>query len=179
MSNHSSIQRLPREVDPFRLVEQGRKFEARIPVSDFPRIHELLLNDKNSIVNVQLQFARNEYELPVILGNLQTTLEMTCNRCLESTQVLVESEFHVVLVTSDERADELQSGFDTHLVEDQKLILNEFIEDELLLALPIVISHEDCEPKRKLIEALPEDEQDLEGQEKDNPFAVLKDIKLN
>lgn len=180
MSKHSSIQRLPKEVDPFRLVEQGRKYEARIPVGDFPRIQELLLSDKDSIVNVELEFDRNERELPVISGNLTTTLHMTCNRCLEATEILVDSDINVALVTSDEQADQLQTGFDTHLVEDQKLILNEFIEDELLLALPIVITHEQCEPTRKLIEGLPEEETDLETQEKeDNPFAVLKDLKLN
>ena len=58
----------------------------------------------------------------------------------------------------------MQDSFDIYLVEDQKLLLQDLIEDEILLAMPIVISHDDCEPARELIEALPGDE-NIEEQE--------------
>ena len=104
---------------------------------------------------------------------------MVCNRCLDGTDVIIDSQLEVVLVSNDEQAERLQEAFDICLVEDQKLFLQDFIEDEILLAMPIVILHDQCEPAKELIEALPENEDTEAQQKEDNPFAVLKDLKLN
>ncbi len=181
MSSNSTIQRLPVEVDPFKLVEQGRLFEGRIPQQDFSRLQELLFSDnenKNNLIAVNLEFTRTDTRLPVIKGHIKAELQMVCNRCLEATDLSIDSTLEVVLVGSDAQAERLQEGFDIWLVEDQTLFLRDFIEDEILLAMPIVISHEDCVPARELIEALPGDE-NREEQKKENPFAALKDLKLN
>lgn len=183
MLDNSRIQRLPVEVDPFKLVEQRRQFEGRMPLSDFPRLQDLLyagesaVNDK--LVTVKLEFMRNETRLAVIKGQISAEMQMICNRCLDATALKVETQSEVVLVGSDAQAERLQDSFDVWLVEDQTMILKDFIEDELLLALPLVIAHDECEPARKLIEALPDQECSEEQQEKANPFAALKDLKLN
>ncbi|WP_299871569.1 DUF177 domain-containing protein [uncultured Cocleimonas sp.] len=182
MSDNSQIQRLPVEVDPFKLVEQGRQFEGRMPLSDFPRLKDLLFKSESTendkLVKVSLEFARNETGLPVIKGQIAAEMQMICNRCLDATTLNVETQTEVVLVGSDAQAERLQDSFDIWLVEDQTLVLKDFIEDELLLAMPLVIAHDECEPARKLIEALPDEYSD-EQQEKENPFAALKDLKLN
>ena len=181
MSSNSTIQRLPVEVDPFKLVEQGRLFEGRIPQQDFKRLQELLFsNDEgnNKLIEVNLEFTRTDTRLPVIKGHIKAELQMVCNRCLDATDLHIDTNLEVVLVSSDAQAERLQEGFDIWMVEDQTLFLLDFIEDEILLALPIVITHEDCEPARELIEVLPGDE-NTEEEQKENPFAALKDLKLN
>jgi len=75
MSSNSTIQRLPVEVDPFKLVEQGRMFEGRIPQNDFPRLKDLLFSsdeDKNDLIEVNLEFTRTDTRLPVIKGTINT-----------------------------------------------------------------------------------------------------------
>ena len=184
MSSNSTIQRLPVEVDPFKLVEQGRLFEGRIPQQDFSRLQDLLFStdgsskEHNKLIEVNLEFTRTDTRLPVVKGHIKAELQMVCNRCLDATDLTIDSKIEVVLVSNDEQAERLQEGFDIWLVEDQKLFLRDFIEDEILLAMPIVISHEDCKPARELIEALPGEENTEEQQQK-NPFAALKDLKLN
>ena len=182
MSSNSTIQRLPLEVDPFKLVEQGRIFSGRIPQQDFSRLQELLYsnneNENNKLIEVDLEFTRTDTRLPLIKGQIKAELQMVCNRCLDATELKIDTQLEVVLVSNDEQAERLQEGFDIWLVEDQNLFLQDFIEDEILLAMPIVISHEDCEPAKELIEALPGDENSEELQ-KENPFAALKDLKLN
>ena len=182
MSSNTTIQRLPIEVDPFKLVEQGRLFNGRIPQQDFSRLQELLYsnneNENNKLIEVDLEFSRSDTGLPLIKGQIKAELQMVCNRCLDATNLTVDTSINVVLVSSDEQAERLQESFDIWLVEDQTLYLLDFIEDEILLAMPIVISHEDCEPAKALIEALPSDE-NSEEQQKENPFAALKDLKLN
>jgi len=184
MSKKSNIQRLPVEIDPFRLVEQGRVLDGRIPISDFPRLKDQLFEGVNtdaddSIINVHLEFTRTDTRLPVVKGTISSELKMTCQRCLKGKDELFETELEVVLVSNDAQADKLQEGFDTWLVEEQQIFLRDFIEDEILLALPLVIAHDECDAARKLVEALPEEEINESEQEEDNPFAVLKDLKLN
>ena len=183
MSKKSNIQRLPVEIDPFRLVEQGRVLDGRIPISDFPRLKDQLFDGAKTdaddgIINVHLEFTRTDTRLPVVKGTIGSKLQMTCQRCLKGKDELFETELEVVLVSSDAQADKLQEGFDTWLVEEQQIFLRDFIEDEILLALPLVIAHDECDAARELIEALPEDEID-EAQEESNPFAALKDLKLS
>lgn len=179
MSKNSNIQRLPVEIDPFRLVEQGRIFDGRIPLNDFPRLKEQLFEgeEDDSIVNVHLEFTRTDTRLPVVRGTISSALQMTCQRCLKGTEELFETKLEVVLVSSDAQAEKLQEGFDTWLVEEQQIFLRDFIEDEILLALPLVIAHDECDAARKLIEALPENEITEVQQEDDNPFAILKELK--
>lgn len=189
MSSSKSIQRLPVEVDPFRLVDQGRIYEGKIPQGDYPRLKEILYRDDESLdddalIDVKLEFTKTDTGLAVILGNISTTFEMPCQRCLNAETVPFETDLKVVLVASDEQAERLQDGYDTWLVEDHRMFLQDFIEDEILLSLPYIVSHETCESTIELnkaqLESHPEgDEQNEEVLEKDNPFSVLKDLKLN
>ena len=183
MSDSISIQRLPVEVDPFRLVDQGRIFDGVIPLSDYPRLSEQLFDGSDgnkSTLTVHLEFTRTKTRLPVVNGQIKAELQLLCQRCLDVKAEPFETTFSVVLVSSDEQAERLQEGFDTWMVEDQKIFLRDFIEDEILLALPLVVSHDDCEPAKELIEALPSEEANTnEDDVKDNPFAALKDLKLN
>ena len=204
MSKSNSFQRLPVEVDPFRLVEQRRILDGRIPVTDFPRLKDLLVradksganavSENNTIVYVHLEFTHTDTGFAAIQGNIQSDLKMQCQRCLQVKTEPLDSDFQVVLVTSDEQAERLQEGFDTWFVEDQRIFLRDFIEDEILLALPLSVVHDDCKAIRHSAETktaeAPESENDSAGraagaddidtaQRKDNPFAVLKDLKVN
>ena len=207
MSKCSRFQRLPVEVDPFRLVEQRRVLDGRIPLGDFSRLAESLIkpvksldliedngevdqdnNNNEGIVFVHLDFTRTDTGLPMIKGNIHADLDMLCQRCLQTKTEPFKTDFEVVLVTSDEQAERIQEGFDTWFVEDQKIFLLDFIEDEILLALPLAVAHDDCKAERELIEAGVEDfvrvnvaenavAENAEVQQ-ENPFAVLKDLKL-
>ncbi len=185
-------QRLPVDVDPFRLVEQGRTLHGKLAVSEFPRLQDLLVESMESgdegLVDITLEFTRSETGLPIVKGSIHCHLDMSCQRCLKPVSTPFHSELYVVFVSSDAQADNLQEGYDTWLVEDSRLFLKDFVEDEILLALPVVIAHDldneqdrmQCKPQKALIEVLPDrfDEVD-EGTQKENPFDVLKDLKLD
>jgi len=185
-------QRLPVDVDPFRLVEQGRKLHGKLAVSEFPRLQDLLCEsmetDDQELVDIELAFKRSETGLPLVTGSIRCKLDMSCQRCLNVVKTPFYSELCVVFVSSDAQANNLQEGYDTWLVEDGRLFLKDFIEDEILLALPVVIAHDlendqqrlQCKPQKALIEVLPGHvDQVDEDTQKENPFDVLKDLKLD
>ncbi len=186
-------QRLPVDVDPFRLAEQGRELRGKLAVSEFPRLQELLFQSVDTDVNdelidIKLEFMRSETGLPLVKGTIGCKLDMRCQRCLQLVKIPFDSELNVVFVSSDAQAETLQEGSDTWLVEDSHLFLKDFIEDEILLALPVVIAHDleneqdrmQCIPQKEFIEALPDQLDEASGDTgKENPFDVLKNLKLD
>lgn len=177
------LNRLPVDVNPFRLVEQKKRLTGAMPFQQLPRLAEVALPETGDFA-VDLEFARSLSGLPIIVGSVRGTVVMECQRCMKPVEFPVDSDIQVALTTfqSDERPE--QEGFEAWLVEDDRLFIQDFIEDEILLALPLVARHEQCEPVRELIEALPSEiaatqvsQTDDKPEGKKNPFAVLKDWK--
>ncbi len=184
--------RLPVEVNPFRLVEQSAGLNGDMPLAAMQRLQELLVTDVDADNNtadktaqfarVTLDFDRTETGLAVITGTIETQLNLCCQRCLENLIHPLVAPINVVLVTTDAHAQRLQEDHEVYLIENDRLFLQDFVEDEILLRLPFSIMHDQCEPYRPYIEALPEDENsdamnpDVE-EARDNPFASLKDLK--
>ena len=168
--------RLPVEVNPYRLVEQGRVFDGVCDIASLTRIADLL-SDKEGTLDVHLSFYKNESGLPALKGKVIGNLSLICQRCLDVMSLAIETSIDVVFVSNDEKAQRLQGGYETYLVEDSRILLNDLIEDEVMLSIPQLVVHEQCEPYRPLIEATPETISQTVHEEKENPFAVLQNLK--
>lgn len=106
-------------------------------------------------------------------ANARVALE--CQRCLGPVdeQIVVERSFRFVPGESQAEALDADSEEDV-LAVTRSLDLQELVEDELILALPLVPRHEVCpQPLRApQAEELPDD-----APERPNPFAVLAQLK--
>jgi uncharacterized protein len=168
--------RLPIDIDPFRLVEQRLLLSGEMPIKQFSRLKKLLA-DNAGTVQVDLTFERTKVtNLPIITGKIACDLALVCQRCFGAVPFALMSEIGIVLIKNDAEAKRLQCDYDTWIVENDRIFLQDFIEDEILLGLPHSARHEECEPFKPLIEALP-NEVVPQQQGRDNPFAILKDLK--
>jgi len=170
--------RLPVQIDPIRLAQQGRTFAGQIPVSRLPRLSGLVVSDQGE-VEVNLDFHKDARGRHCLRGNVRGTLQLECQRCMKAMQLPVDSRFELILVESDAEADCQGEGDEVFIVESTPILLTDIIEDELMLSLPLVASHDepDCG-----IAIQPETETELdEGEqvadEKPNPFAALAELK--
>jgi uncharacterized protein len=179
------LNRLPVDVNPFKLVEQRKCLTGVSLLQKMPRVAEIALAGSEDF-SVELDFTRSIGGRPMIKGNIRGNIMLECQRCMQPVQIAIDCPVAVALTTfeSDERPE--QEGLEAWLVEDERLFIQDFVEDEILLALPLVARHEQCKPIRELIEALPSDipVETKSGQTdetatsaKKNPFAVLKDWK--
>jgi len=108
-------------------------------------------------------------------GRLQAQLALTCQRCLEAVMVPVDVDVDLLLVRSEEDADALADDADFLVLDAEgQLALADALEDELLLALPLVPLHDDCESAH-VNAPLEEDEPAVPVRE--NPFQVLASLK--
>jgi uncharacterized protein len=105
-------------------------------------------------------------------GSARVTLQ--CQRCLQAVQQDLAVDRRFRFVRSEEEAERLdETSEDDVLVLAPRLDLQDLLEDELILALPIVARHEgDCP------DPLPMPVDDLEDEEPaPNPFAALAALR--
>ncbi len=86
-------------------------------------------------------------------------------------------EVRLGLVVSDEEARQLPEGMEPLLVTESPMPLSEIVEDELILALPLIPMHspDACKGVEPLRRSRVIAESDQERA--DNPFAVLESLK--
>lgn len=110
----------------------------------------------------------------VLTGDV--ALPQICQRCLGAVDVPVafKREFRFV-ATEDLAASEDEASEEDVLALSRDFHLMDLIEDELLMALPVVPKHEVCPEPVKLQVADPDFVD--EASEKPNPFAVLEQLK--
>lgn len=152
--------------------ELGRNasFSGDIPLTKMPRLASLVIQD-NAIISVSFEFGSSAYQHAAIKGHYKAELSVECQRCLEPMAQAIDQDFELLIDASEE---DIQSfEVDTVYTSEGYLDVFEVIEDELILALPIISMHEDTSCNRFL---QPDNEQNLVV-EKNNPFDVLKALK--
>ena len=100
---------------------------------------------------------------------------LTCQRCLQPVQEHIDVDRWIRFVDNEAEAAALDSDSDDDVLAlPRHLDARELVEDEILLALPLVPRHEACpEP---LTHTEP-DEPSAEDAERPNPFAALAALK--
>ncbi len=166
--------RLPKIIEPLHLADKRGELHGQLPLKDLTRLCEKLV-DNAGFVDVNLYFGR-EGRLAKIEGNLEVTLLLECQNCLQGVELKVNNEVKLGIATTFEQVDRLPPDYEPLLLEEETLPLSLLVEDELLLNLPDYPKHEhDCIIKRatqKLAVAF--DETTLK---KPNPFSVLAHLK--
>jgi uncharacterized protein len=151
-------------------VSRGGYFEGEIEVSNLTRLAEVLLSDEARI-NIQFGFSQSEYDGPMVDGRLETSLTVECQRCLNAMQIPLELEFKLLLNAADDLVAE--SSIDMVFSEDGWIDIFEVVEDELILGLPLVTTHDN----KACNEFWRAQEQDPGSATKENPFSVLAKLK--
>ncbi len=165
-------QRLPQQIDPFRLAETGRSLAGPLPLAGLDRLAPLLAADGGE-VEVELSFARAPQGGHVAEGTVRGRLRLVCQRCLQPVTVEVDIPVRLAFVHHEAEMAGLGPEYEPCLVGEDALRLADMVEDELLLALPQVPMHppEACPAARV---AAPETEPEPE---REHPFAALAQLK--
>ncbi|HVV68913.1 MAG TPA: YceD family protein [Gammaproteobacteria bacterium] len=132
---------LPKYIQPMRMAEQGYILKGHLELSQFTRLADLLADIKGQ-VSVDLTCGQDQEGLRYIQGNLETTLHLECQRCLKSMDYFLQVAVSLSPVFNEAAGNNLPSRYEPLLLTEDKCELLTLIEDELLLALPLVPKHE-------------------------------------
>jgi uncharacterized protein len=130
-----------------RLADGHADLDFVIPLDALPRIQAKLPGARGTVHGVA-HFSRAA-GLPIAQLDVQGAAELTCQRCLAPMRFAVESSSRVALVASEKQADRVPEDLEPVLAEDDRVRLQDLVEEELLLTLPIVPLHadpKDCAP---------------------------------
>jgi len=163
-------------IDVERLARRDERLEGRWPQSAFERLGSLLSSDAGDVdwhVRAWWRLRpEGAQELHLALG-LRTVLSVPCSRCLAPVEVAVDEEREFLLVADEETAEALDdpdSPVDV-VAADKPFQLADLVEDELILAIPPLPRHADCEL------AVPVDLDDAGVSTPRRPFEALAGLR--
>jgi uncharacterized protein len=174
-------ERLPVHIDPLRMAETGRLLEGGYSLADMDRLHDLLLENSGEVA-VSLEFGIDAEGIRYMKGQLQTAVTLECQRCLQAMQAPIDATFSLGLVRNIDAAEQLPSHYEPLLVESDSLFLRDIIEDELLLALPLVAKHDESQcidVNQQAVEVAQYNDYERGESKKVNPFVALAALKSN
>ena len=171
---------LPEQLDPWRAVQCGSTFAGEAELDALPRLRAAVNGAAGGAWYV-LSFHRDEQGQAVVTGRVSMRLRLICQRCLGEVEVEVDAAIGLVLVRAVGERDRLGLGempglpddLDSMPLGDEPVRALDWVEDEILLALPLVPLHpsDACGART-----------DAQGDEpapvrRANPFAVLAALR--
>jgi uncharacterized protein len=174
-----------RDFDPFRLdvaafAKTSGQLDGRWPLTQFDRLIESAVADARALETGAVNWSARGESRATRGGESQVWLHLTaatalpleCQRCLKPVDTALQLERSFLFVHGEDAAAQLDADSDDDVLAlTRALDLRELIEDELLLALPIVPRHDACP------EPLVAPDAEAQADEKPNPFAALAALK--
>lgn len=135
--------RLPQSVQPDRLAKSGESLHGTMALKGMSRLAGFL-HDTDGEVDVTLEFGIDAQRVKFVRGSLRGSLPLVCQRCLQAMSYPVDIEVSLGLVESEAEAERLPEAYEPLVVDEASMSLKGVVEDELMLALPIVPLHEEA-----------------------------------
>jgi uncharacterized protein len=171
----------PRRLDVEALAQEGARLEGEWPLPSLVRLAEMAHPDAPPLESDRAQWhAKGEQRLvkgapPQTWLHLEATarISLVCQRCLAPVETPLHAKRSFLFVADEETAARLDADAeDDVLTMTRALDVRDLVEDELLLALPLVPRHEVCP------DALPLNHGDgTPKEEVPHPFAALAALK--
>lgn len=168
----------PDWIDAERAAQAGRRFSGDARIEWMPRVVDLLDAPAPGDV-IAFEVSASLDESPgnahiVRLGvHVHGAVPMTCQRTLKRFMQPIDGRSDVAIVASEREAAGLPDNLEPKLVPEGRLKLVELIEDELLLALPLVPRDPASAPVQNAGAGTERSAPD----ESENPFAELARLR--
>jgi len=170
----------PRRLDVEAFAKEGGRLEGEWPLAQLDRLVDAAHADAKPAERDTARWSAEGESRPVrgappqpwLQLKANTRLSLVCQRCLGPLETAVETQRSFLFVPGEDAAAQLDADSeDDVLALTRALDLRELVEDELLLALPLVPRHDACP------EPLPSGQGDDELEEQPHPFAALATLK--
>ena len=129
----------PLDVD--RLSRGGTEIDFDVPLAELPRLRSRIAGIGGG-VHGAARFGRRS-GFAVVDVSLAGSATLQCQRCMQPMELPLDSTTHVALILSEADASEVPEELEPVLAREGRISAGELVEEELLLALPIVPLHEE------------------------------------
>lgn len=153
------------------MVAASREFDAQVPLQALTRLRDGLLDDAGE-VRYAVVFGVDSLRVPFVELRIEADLPLECQRSLQRFLLPVRLVQRLGLIRDEADEAALPPDYEALLVPDDGMLrLVELVEDELILALPVV----PVSPEAEVVERdfVPT----VEEVAKASPFAALAGLK--
>lgn len=163
---------LPVKVDPFRLADHAVSLKGILLVKNMQRLVTSLHSTEGD-VTVSMDYGIDGQGIRFLHAHFAVDLVLQCQRCLGPFLYYIADNFLVGIVHTEEEAKQLPENYIGLVAKEGSLIIQDVLEDELILSLPIVPMHDpkDCKVKLPLAAGSEDTAEITKGE---NPFKVIE-----
>ncbi len=171
MSADSPKVPVPELLDAWRMVVAGRGVAGRVPLSSLERLRDSLHDAQGEVV-FALDFDTDSLKTPYVEVRVDAELPLLCQRSLQRFLLPVNIVQRLGLIRDEADEAALPEGYEPLLMPgDGMLNAVELVEDELILAVPVVAVAPGTEAMER---DWPPEEDELQSA---NPFSALAGLK--
>ncbi len=167
---------LPKYFDPRKEANHELSISGTLPLNQLKELCAALVSDVGEVV-VHLNFKVDEDRRYIAMGNLKAQVQVICQRCLGPVTYDLDVDLSLAFVYDEDHAKKIPEEYDPVVMTNGEVVLSKLVEEELLLALPIVAYHEEsgCNPAALKYASSTDDAEDEVI--KPNPFSILAELK--
>ena len=141
---------IPLRVKASQAVARHEAFAGSVPLAKLPRLAATLA-DATGALQVELQATRDDEGQDWLHGEIRGHLPLTCQRGLHAFDWHCDVALSLCLVETEAEEEKLLKECESYLVQDDELPLRDLVEEEVLLALPMMPRCEDPECSKRLL----------------------------
>lgn len=134
-----------KHIDGLAFARDARALEVSVGLAELDRLSDSLVSSEGSVV-ARLEGSRFKDGKSFLYLSVRGTLILRCQRCLGEMPFPLDIRRRLQLVASEVELPEgeLEDDSADVLVSEREMSVLALVEDEILLALPMIPSHEIC-----------------------------------
>ena len=128
---------IPVKLKAHEAVANRQRLEATLLISALSRLSAALAGPAEAL-KVIVQFDAHPKTVGRVSGSIQGQLPLLCQRSLEVFLWPLETHFEWIMVRNEAEEERVLADADPVMLEEEQLLLRDAIEDEVLLAIPLI-----------------------------------------
>ena len=167
----------PSHLDVREFARAAGHLKGQSALSEWPRLAQDAVQDQGQVrwtLDGSTQAVKGGVDQVWLKVTAEVDIAMSCQRCLGAVRLPVQVERSFRFVADETLAEqEDEDSEEDVLVWEKSFDAQALLEDELIMALPMIPMHEACQSERVLTSSKDEAEP-----QRQNPFAVLSKLNL-
>ena len=152
-------------IDGFEFARAGATLAGTLGIADLPRVAELGCSVAD--IRYTVRGGATEQGKAALSIEAAGRVELACQRCLEPVEVPVDVRAELELAETQQAIDGADDDVD-RVQASRSMAVDALVEDEVILALPMVPKHAQCAARA---------ENEDSGGERASPFAALAALR--
>ena len=157
-------------INPLRLAKSRERIKGSLQLDSLKRLKGVLLENTGKL-EYSLSFDFDESGTCVVESVIDSQLILECQRCLKPVVIEIHKVSLLGVIKDKDEIDSLAKEYEPLQLNEENISVEELLEDELLLSIPLSPLHAENECSGK--EILDQVNADAKPQ----PFAVLAALK--